>query len=223
MPPTTHGPVAVIWAALVLLSLSACDMVQTRHPVPARLPSTGGLVVADGVWLQADRYCPVNSAAPRRLWPSCAVAFEVRHGVARALAEADGVKPSRTPPGVTGRLEDADYPFVFVAGQPDLLRVRLTKAKRYVYFGLRIDQRNHRGQVVGYSAWPVLCGPQQADPPGRPRTFAGLKRLGGSGEGCATSSLRALRQAARLSQSPDRTATFVRVDDPATAIPSQTP
>ena len=209
-----HRQGSVALATLLLLGLNACDMVETRRPVPAHALSESGPVLADGLWLQLDKDCPVDRGAPRRQWPSCAVVFEVRRGVAKAPADASGRKPSDAPPAALGRLEDADYPFVTVAGEPLLLRVRLGKAKRYVYFGLQVDRRDDRGRAIGVSAWPVLCGPQAAGEAGRRSTFAGMSRPAGAGESCTTSSLRALRHAALQSRSPDRTAVVLRVDDP---------
>lgn len=189
---------------LLLLSLSACNRVQTTTPLFAH--EVGAPTLKDGVWLienkqdlmlQLDREepCPVDVSRKVSRWPECASWFVVEGG--QVL----------TPEGKSRRHPGWDrHSLVVSAGEPAVLQlgdVDEDGEAQYNYFGLKSVSLDAEGRLVAADTWTVQCGPPPPQGDGQPTRYLTWELLPGltaEGDNCTTTSPDAVRAAATASR-----------------------
>lgn len=184
-------------AAALSLGLSACNLVVTTEPTFAPSDAAGAPVLREGLWANIEGECDVDLSKPADSWPECADSIVVRDSA------------------MTGKGKDGKpftIPFVLAAGDPRVMQIDIddpdTKAKLYIYLGVKPRSHDDKGRITAYSGWVVQCGPP---PPkdakranGQPR-YGSLKPTPGmimddEDSGCKPSNKAALTRAAKASE-----------------------
>lgn len=210
------------WPGTVVLSLplsmllAACGsnmVVADTQRFAAERHSTQ-FRLKDGVWLEQDRNCAVDTAQAVRLWPECASGFYTRAGAISRLTPLPG--EGEAPPS-----PDRDSPFIVVDGDPLLMELSdcpqpgnvpaegkhevepsTPRKVAFCYQALAVEQTDEDGAVTAYQSWPVFCGPITRKNQGvTDQPFPGLKVRDVN---CLAESERALFSAARASRSMAR-------------------
>lgn len=172
----------------------------------------------DGVWLEEDRNCAVDTTQAVRLWPECASGFYTRAGAISRLTLLPGEGEAAPSPDRGGlfivvdgdpllmELSDCPQPGDFPAEGKHALESSTPRKVAFCYQALAVAQTDEDGAVTAYQSWPVFCGPitrknqEVTDQP-----FPGLKVRDVN---CLAESERALFNAARASRSMARHSEF---------------
>lgn len=173
----------------------------------------------DGVWLENDRNCAVDTAQAVRLWPECASGFYSRAGSISRLT----VLPTE---GEAAPSPARNSPFIVVDGDPLLIELSdcpqpgdvpaegkheveppTPRKVRFCYQAIAVAATDDDGAVTAYESRPVVCGPITGkDQEVTDQPFPGLKVRDLN---CLAQSERALFDAARASRSLARPTAFV--------------
>ena len=209
----------LIVAGLALLS--ACNVVMTKEPLLTQADAAGAPNLRSGVWIffkEAD--CKVDESKPFTEWPDCAGGGLVTPGNVvkghKANAPADQLED--TPfvlaagdPRIMQLQVDVDLSMQAEAtASGDATATASASppvhARPYGYAGVRPTKFDDQGRVTAFTLWPVQCGPPPPkDKQGNDTAPATLKPLPGmemkAGDPvCSTSSVSALRSAAKASE-----------------------
>jgi hypothetical protein len=217
--PVTGRPfrLAAIVASFALLG--ACNVVMTKEPLFTQADGAGAPNLRPGVWIffkQPD--CKLDESRPFTDWPDCAGGGLVTPG------DVKGHKANAP------KDELEDTPFVLAPGDPRILQVQVdvdlsvqadasasgdatvstsssaAHSRPYGYGAVRPTKFDDQGRITAFTLWPIQCGPPPPkDKDGNDVAAATLKPLPGlemkPGDAvCTTSSLAALRNAAKASE-----------------------
>ncbi|HYE47729.1 MAG TPA: hypothetical protein VEA44_18320 [Caulobacter sp.] len=145
-------------------SLGACNLVITTEPTYSAADAAGAPVLKDGLWLNLEPNCEVDTSTPATGWPDCAGWVVVK---------------GSTMSGVGNKGEPFSVPFVLAAGDPRVMQVELQEKadtpKLYFYVGVKPLKTDVQGRIVEYSGWIVQCGPP---PPKDAKRADGQPRYG---------------------------------------------
>lgn len=181
----------MIARALLLLlcaALGACNVALSEQPLFPEAQRSTKLVLEEGLWLMADDECEIDTAKPRKTWPSCADWMVLKGGKVAIVSD--------TEPG-----EEPLEVFI-VDGNPPLIQGKIrTNGARTLYGYLVIETVafSPANKLTAINIWPVPCGTQ--DSKGGPG--AKITPYPGFGEECYTTSVHALRAAAAKGRAPD--------------------
>jgi hypothetical protein len=131
--------------------LGACNVVHSSKPMFSAADAVGGPVFRDGVWASPEPGCRFDPNKPVETWPQCA------NGAAHFDMKATDS-------------------YVTIPGNPAILQLRDVgddQTVNYFYAAVTPVRIDGQGRVVGFMAWPVLCGP----PNRAPKTNASRKTM----------------------------------------------
>ena len=193
---------------------------MTKTPLFTQADAAGAPQLKPGVWMFfKEPGCIVDETSPFTDWPDCA---------GGGLVTGDGQISGHKSGAPKDQLEHA--PIVLAAGDPRVLQIQMdvsvgveaqasasgdaqtstssssTQTKAYGYAGVRPTRFDQAGRITAFTLWPVQCGPP---PPknakgedvamGTLQPLPGMEMKPGDAE-CTTSSVAALRDAAKASQ-----------------------
>lgn len=212
------------FAALAMVSLSACNMVVSEKPW---FDAASGPQLKDGLWANLETpACLVEAAAPLADWPACAAPMMIRGNTYA------GPPTGSEPEHVAARLDPVKWQplaHVLVDGDPQIDQLFLEspasgetapgvnqRKSLYLYVAVKPTARDADGRIIATQRWPVMCGPMPRNAKGkdgRPkfvteRPFAGLTVSEGA---CLAKDQAALRNAAAQSQGVAQAASFAVV------------
>lgn len=204
-----------ILATLSILSLgflSACNVVLTKDPLFTAADEAGAPPLRPGVWVMQDPDCSFDEARPVTTWPDCSGGMIFRDGQAIGVSRKEG------------KTSWERQPLVIAAGDPRIaqLRVHLNlssgsghnvsgqETTLYGYAAVEPLKTGPAGRITAFSYWPVQCGPPPPPPKpdakpevafqmGTRHLLPGLEMKEGEAV-CTTSSIAALRNAAKASK-----------------------
>jgi hypothetical protein len=142
-------PVKTALGLVVLIPLTACNMVTTSNPMFAKADGLYAPPIRLGVWRSDKPDCEFDETLPQDKWPKCA-----------------GAEPGVGDPPI----------WVEVSGDPDLLQLYFpvpylkNASGSYMYAAFRPLKLDAQGRVVAMKSWPVQCGPPP--PPTAPEPAA---------------------------------------------------
>jgi hypothetical protein len=203
-----RGESRMVRAALAMaaaLFLAGCNTVVTPQPLFTLADQGAGPGARTGVWrFDTTDDCKIDEARPLGEWPACANGLVIQDGGMAGFYDRSG-----------GASVWTVEPMLLVPGQPLVIQARITasgdmklEGKPYGYFGGRVTKTDARGRIIGFNTWPVQCGPPPTEE-GAMLTKKLLPGLTAKGDDafCATTSVDALRNAARASEAWARTVT----------------
>lgn len=205
---------SILIAAVAVLSLAACNRVQTDHPLFATADAAGAPVLKDGVWLLENKSgfdlmidrddaseCRIDARKAPSRWPDCAVWLIVEGGQMRV--------PRRDE---KNRLTWDLQLLTVTGGEPPILQVGDVDEdgeRTFTYYGMK-PTTSADGKVTAFEAWTVDCGPPPPQGDGQPTRYLTWELSPGlvaKGDNCTTESKDAVRTAATAStawQTPGR-------------------
>jgi len=180
------------------LLLTGCNAVVTRSPLFTRADEAGAPAPREGLWrFDGDTDCAVDEGRPLIEWPACAGGAVLKGGLAGYYERKTG-SPVWT-----------EQAFILAAGKPRIAQAQVVvsgdvklDANPYAYAGATATKFDERGRITAFSFWPVQCGPPPPSAGVDAITRAPLPGMTVQ-EGqplCTTTSVEALRNAARASQ-----------------------
>lgn len=188
-------------------SLSACNMVITTEPT-FLAADQGAPALREGLWINEEKGCDVDTKTPATTWPECANWIVVKDFAMSGIGEKG---------------EAFNVPFVLAGGDPRVLQVRIEDDKKgedgkaaalYLYMAIKPLKTDKQGRITAYRGWMVQCGPpppkDAKKPDGNPRygslePFPGMI-LDADLSGCGPEDKAALVRAAGLSEKYDEDA-----------------
>lgn len=190
---------AIIGMVFTAALLAGCNTVVTPTPLLTMENRGTGPALRLGVWrFEMTDACDVDETKPLGDWPQCANGLMLKDGGVAGYYDR-----------AAGSAEWKMAPLIFAPGTPGIIEAQVnlggdikTDATPYAYAAARTTRSDDQGRITAIVVWPVLCGPP---PPG---ANAGLTKhlLRGltakpDDPVCTTSSVQALREAAKASES----------------------
>ena len=210
-----------VFAALALVSLSACNMVVSEQPW---FDAASGPQLKDGLWANLDTPdCVVDPAKMLAQWPECAQPMMIRGNAysgppvgtdpAAAAARFDTSKWQPVAHVLADGTPQIDQIFVEPPAGSDGAPAAADRKAMYLYIAVKPIVRDSAGLITETKRWPVLCGPMPKNPKdknGKPnfttdQPFAGLTVVEAV---CIAKDPAALRSAAAQSEGVAQAAGF---------------
>lgn len=213
--------VKAAFAAVALVSLSACNMVISDQPW---FDAASGPQLKDGLWANFDSPgCQLEVGTPLTKWPECAQPMMIRGNTysgppaggdpAQAAARFDPSKWQAMSHLLVEGDPQVDQLFLEVPASGETAPGATARKSMYIYLAVKPVARDAEGRITATLRWPVMCGPLPRNAKGKDgkpifvtdRPFAGLTVAEGA---CTARDPGALRSAAAQSESVAQAAGF---------------
>jgi hypothetical protein len=192
-----------------LLLLGACNMVVTKEPLFSKADTVGEAQLRPGVWREKEKDpCDFDESKPLTDWPGCANGFIVKDG------QVGGYNTD-----ASGKKTWSSSELIVAGGDPRVIQVLMKDlgvkglgdlpfGPMYLYMAAHPTKSDDQGQIVAYTAWPILCGPppppDAKGPDGNGMRIGTLEPLPGltmdkDGNNCSAPSQAVVRAAAKAS------------------------
>lgn len=202
------------FAALALVSLSACNLVVSKEPW---FDAASGPQLKDGLWANLDSpACAVDGTKPIKEWPECAQPMMIRGNTysgppaggdpASAAARFDPSKWQPLSHVLVDGTPQVDQLYIEAPAASENAPAAALRGSMYIYLAVKPITRDADGRITETQRWPVMCGQiprNKKTKDGKPvfvtdQPFPGLTVMEG---GCIAKDPAALRNAAAQSES----------------------